>query len=668
MKRIVVALLLIAALAGPAFGQDVGGTWINPNQPFFTSPSGTKLALPTSIMAYSSGGLIMDEIDLIVRAPATIGSFDGYSLWTAYGNYEFWNNAVNTFGVESGTAINPLNPAVIAANTVGKYQFGLAMPFIMDMRLGIVGGWEDVRTGNLAGGLSKSTTDTTTTADADDDNIIDSTTTVAGLEDDISTLSNTSIIAATDIGLLGVSLYYFQSGTTRSIGEETVTTRTPGADWTNADYDSSETVYKGSGALSTTKNGKIAGWSSASDIVFGSVVQLPLNLGGFELPLAANLGLYLGKGTLGQIPYYSSVTTQYWNGTTSVAGINTTMTALDTEFGDYIPATVYLDPTNSHNSTTAIDLYLGADPRLTINDTVSLKAKAGLGYRLALNDTSTTEKASSSITEWTGTASDLSTWTYSFTDTSIGGYTQNLISLNLGGIFEFISTDERLTIGIGAFGKPEFAFKANKTGVSETITSRSWNDPAVVNEATAATALTDIGPALTGTGVEGTITTTTRSTPEADEKSGTTTIGGSLALPVNLSLKLFEGKIILGGGYVIERSMSTTYTYSTTVTDPDTDISTTMIQTTDGTTVSTVPALSADRVVTTTSSWGTIVDSQWTGTMGLGVRWLAMDNMTVDATLQSVKAALDALDVFNTAGANLGTFINSLALSVTFHF
>ncbi|HOZ73563.1 MAG TPA: hypothetical protein PK179_13695 [Spirochaetales bacterium] len=78
MKRTLVALLLVAALAAPAFGQET---------PLIMQDTIDGSNTPATMLSWMTNGIFYDEWDIIIRSPAELSNYEGYGLYTAYGNY-----------------------------------------------------------------------------------------------------------------------------------------------------------------------------------------------------------------------------------------------------------------------------------------------------------------------------------------------------------------------------------------------------------------------------------------------------------------------------------------------------------------------------------------------------------------------------------------------------
>jgi len=102
MKRFFLALLLQAMLIPLSWAQETT-TWIGPDEDL--------RFLPGSMISFVSNGLWIDEWDVLVRSPAEISNYEGYNVFTAYGNYEQWStggpagfvNPFTTVGLTPGT-------------------------------------------------------------------------------------------------------------------------------------------------------------------------------------------------------------------------------------------------------------------------------------------------------------------------------------------------------------------------------------------------------------------------------------------------------------------------------------------------------------------------------------------------------------------------------------
>ena len=141
MKRItllVAALVLLVLTSG--FAQE--STWTNPNDILF----GTFVQVPRSMMSAVTNGVYYDEIDTIILSPGELSNYTGYSIFTAYGNYEYdylgGTAYVNQF-------LNPFtDTTVIDGTTMGVYKLG-ATGELFGFRGGVLGSFVFAQDDNL---------------------------------------------------------------------------------------------------------------------------------------------------------------------------------------------------------------------------------------------------------------------------------------------------------------------------------------------------------------------------------------------------------------------------------------------------------------------------------------------------------------------------------------
>lgn len=699
MKRTIVALLLVAALAAPAFGQDLGSIdlgqgWINPN-------NASNDLLPESMLAFVSNGFYMDEIDTIARAPLLFGDFTGYSVFTAYGNYESWN----------GAGITEIAPFVPGAYAVGNYQLGLAMPVpgFDDWRSGVLFGMATSHSGDLrdvSAGLTDQFylegSDTDVVDSAVEIGVADYTTVTAYKATDKTTSKASRFVGALNLGWLGVSLYGTASDDTRSLGGEFTYTRTEG---TNADTTTrvaNSSTYWGSSAIGkdlagTDASGKAKSIPVDQSMTFGAIGQMSL----LGMPISASLNFKtIANDTAFTGGDYDTVmpqrvySTQIYAADASVTKINTyeVLQGVNLSGGtDWDPTAMGTLPaatTANYSSglTAAIDLsesgkggfYSGlgfaVDPTFSLSDNVSLKPRAALGYSLGILNKKETRVAYGAYTlAQPGTTAD-TTWEYSSTQAVIASGTEHDLRGQLGTALSLHSADEKVELISGFYALP-YLESSITTPKSSTLTiDRSYSMVGgTVITSTAADATGSAAAAAALIGSADTITGTSHysMTTTGDGSTSTTETGVELAVPVAVRLNFFDKKLSVVGGLnaTCATSVTTVHTRTTSLTTSET------VTLTDGTTAVTFtpPTASVANDYPEETISKSYSDTAWAGNVDFMFRWTPNETITVDMTGTSVKAAFGALNGFFSLNggiipSKLWDFVDALALSVTFHF
>jgi len=710
MKRTLVALLLVAALAAPAFGQDVGAPWIDSGLPFAAAYDGTTasptfaVALPTSILAFISNGIYADEIDMVVRNPAALSQFSGYTLWTLYGNYEAFNNAatLNTPQAITGAEVQPFNTTTLNDANIGNFQAGIGMPvpFMDGWRMGLLGGRQFTRANGLTGGYSTYDTSdkpTLTTVDADADGTADATTTSSIVAKDETTTGSFRMAAGLDMGFLGVSLYAFAEDRKQVAGGSYNYAWTDGADddvWAGVNTANSSlygVAAFGTDAQGTEAAGVAKNWNNGSRSLFGAVGQLPFELFGFKAPITARVGFDTFSGSYSDtaMPTRWTATTRYvvnndaakvstqsWTGSTDISAAWLPATP-----GAYVeePARI-TDPTNSGYGYFGTSIGAWIDPVIEAEGSLTLKPRLGMNYAMGIQNANVTSKAYSYSSIATANATN-DLWTFSDTRAAVETDSANILSFDLGALGEFANAEDTIGLGVGLYAKPLIKLSGASYKPRVTTTIRSWIDQNNTNEVTLAAAqgagsLPAAAALISMTGgVEGRseLTTTRTYSQNAIENE----FGITMSLPVSAKISFFDKKLTLVGGYVIDFANTVTYTRSAV----STDVTTLVITDSAGNPVfnsgsaTDYPAGQSVAATTnaSTEAWDVGTNQLWTGTMGFMFRWTPNETMTVDMTGTSVKAAFGALDgLFSLGGgimpSQLWDFVDALALSVTFHF
>lgn len=696
MKRSFVALLLAAALLAPAFGQelntiDIGQGWINPLN------ASNKL-LPESMLAWISNGFLMDEIDTMARAPLLFGGYKGYSVFTGYGNYESWNGA-------GGSTVKPFVPGNINP-LLNAYQLGLAMPVpgFDGWRAGFLFGQNSTVTGDLedtsaAPALADQTylygTSTQTFDSTPADNVVDYTTLTKYEATDKTTTDKTRVIAALNLGFMGASVYASVDGKSRVLGGAYEFTRTEGTTTDTAIRTSAESTYWGQSAIGkdlagTEASGKPTAFPDSQSMSFGAIGQLAI----LGMPLTASLNFRtVANGSNYETLVARRVSrTQTYAQDASAAKINT----YEVLSGVGLPDGADWDPTAMAGlpgatttaaysaMTPAIDLaasgklavYSGLaaalDPTFKLAEGVALKPRAALSYSLGLSSATTSTVAYGSYSLAQAGATVPTEWSYSSRGTATSNGSVHDLQSQLGTALSFESTDANLELVTGVYVLP--FFKADITTPTGGTASyeRSYKNaagtplPGPVTGMSAAAAAAMIGAADMMTG-----TSSYSATMTTDGFTSTTDLGFKLSVPVAVRLSFFEKKLSLVGGLnaSYDSTLTTKVSKLTSTTTSET------VTLTDGTNpvAFTAPTASAAHTYPTETWSQSYAVTPWAGSVGFMVRWVPSDNITVDVTGTSVKAAIATLNnmfSWNT-GINVGSltnFIDALSMSVTFHF
>lgn len=667
MKRTLVALLLVAALAAPAFGQNIGSTWYDPQ-------SATTF-IPSSFPNFYSNGIFADEIDYIFRSPINLGDYEGYSVYTAYGNYGL---------LPGDTAIvNPFTTAAIStgAGTIGSYQVAAAFP-VLGFRAGAMLGHRYTLGGNITGGLYADEGGSTIVTDANTLGTADYTETTAYASTAKTTTSATTALAGVSLGDIGASFLISSSGTSRVIGGSKSYAWNIGTDAAylltlpGSDQVTAESAYVGYG-----EDGKAKAFNSTSDLYAQAVGQYKLG----DLPLIASIGFASNKNALGltQVKADYSLTTAYAS-TAGAAAIATDVTTQTMSYGANLagawsmstlaPAWAaepapYIDAANSKDSGFDLFVSAGAEPVFAINDVLTFNTKALLSImNESATDATALLAASSANIASTATTNDTWTYGYSATDSTKDGIFT--LGFELGGMAEFSDPSGFITLGAGVFLQPGFGFGSTTyANEVETIT-RTYVDSVNTNPATllvaqAQATLDDVAQLIAIGGYEGSSTSTTTTIYSGNGTENTVALDIRLPTAVRLSFK--EGKFAAIFGYTMVHSSKVTTT--ATPDSATTQVVTLSNGTTtvfDSTNATHYPA-GADLSATTTTA-GTkdvTTSSVWNGQMGWCFRWVPTEALTIDLTGSTIMTALDGIGL---SDFMLDDILSSLGISATFRF
>ena len=660
MKRFLTIVLLVAVVASGVFAQSLGGTWYDPQD-------AENALFPTSILNYTTNGIMADEFDYIVRAPLMLSNYEGYGIFTAYGNYEAlagntnWTNPFDTTGLTSGPG-----------NEIDLYQLGATFPFLSGMRAGAVVGYSYLLNGNITGGLTADESSTTDITDLNTLGQIDFTQTTSYSSVDKTTESSTTLLTGASLGDLGfgdlgVSFLFSNAGTTRSIGGSYSFAWTLGTDAAvvPADQVTSDVRTIGYGT-----DGSAANYGSFGTMVIGALGQLSLG----SMPVFAGLTFTPATGPLPvtNVRADTTITTAYVTAAGGAATDVTTQTVsqgVDLSGGawsdpstvgtDYPltnePGTPYVDPSESSNGSLTVALDLGAEPEFVINETLTFQTKGQLSLsNLSLSSTYT---YSASATESAATtAAANSEWSYSYTEVAGGVYpgpaSRNTfaVGVELGGIAKLSDDEDIVSLGVGFFATPEFTFRGATLDDAVTTTVRSFTDPVGATEVT----LADVNALLPGLaaaatviqngGLEGTSTYTSTTTYADGYSDRSTSL--DLDIPVSVSVNLFEGKLMPFFGYTINHTstVTTSTTPSSTTTESLVVTDSTGAEVFNSGDATDYPPGQSVASSTGTDGQTTVTSTiEWAGQMGWGLRWMPTDSLTIDIEGQSVMTALNGL-------------------------
>jgi len=705
MKRILFIVLLTALLL-PVFGQDVSGSAgssvIRPDTPQFNSLGNLAVVMPSSLLSFISNGIFRDEIDNVVLNPLALSQYSGYTLWTAYGNYETFNAALGN-PVATTTGIAPFATVALDGTNIGNIQLGFAMPMplIDGWRLGLLAGNQYTRTGYIddGSGGTLSSMNTTTTVDTDVGTIAGDDTgklgTVSYTEvtteeaKDESLSSTFRLGAGLNMGGMAASLYAFSQTTSRQVGGSYDSTWSKGGDsYLPANETMAASALYGAKAFGKDGDGVKASaantfWPESSQNLFGGLFQLPLQLGELVLPITGKLSFDLNSGApVDNLPTLYSLTTAYDSDNNADKTSTYTWTGQQSIASAWLPGapgaftaepTRRTDPSASGYGHFATGLGAWVDPEFKYDSPVVLKPRAGFEYGLQIEGQNLKQVAFSSASVSNPGADAAATYRYSSIREQKRSTITSLLRFDIGGIAEFKNADDTLGLALGVYYHPGMSFETARTTSDNTTSVTTYNNPAVANEATL------VNSNVAYTGFEGTETVTSNT-----ENSGyvaTNTFNNLFVIPVSARIGFFKNKLVLVAGYELEHNDQRAYVK--TVTDAATTGST-VVSNTAGTVVYNTAHIGADpnaelnpvdlsRTTSTESYWEVISGSVWAGSMNFMFRWSATENMVVDLSGSSVKAAFAALDgLFSLNGgimpSMLWDFVDSLQMSVTFKF
>lgn len=688
MKRIALAVFMVLLLAGGLSAQQE--TWIDTS----------KSIIPRGMLIDVTQGLMYDEWDIIFRSPAELSNYSGIGVYTAYGNYYD-----DPREIQPKYSINPFSTTGLSATNLGRFQLGFTTD-ILGMRAGILGGFTRTTIGKITitEDLTPSVNPTTNwqynrtvNADGEPDGTADYSYTQAIDVSNFSQNHSNKWILGLDLGPIGASLLFSHSDVREFMGGTTSYTWTKGSDndftTPNDQITSFTTEYGGNEG----KNVVVSDTGSWDLMILG---DLPLSLFGEGTPVTASLEIGYEPNSPSDMPVTTTLTTTNVTGAAN-AEQNSTLTVTSSELdllgsnsntfdgnlnlvpGEWIDNIFSVvnatrdeasllaladsgfakqraqNPAESAGGTFSLGINAKMDPRFSLSEIVALRTRVGIGYSIASGETTTNESYSISLDLANG-AADLSSYTNSSTKTAKDTIITNTLNPELAGILEFTTANDRLALSTGLVYHPTFEFEATTKANEVTTTNYSWTDATNTDpDAVAATTANDVETrAAQGSAV------VTETTVYAD-KDTHNTYEQTLTIPVGVRLDIVPQKFQLFGGYRLDHT-ATTHVYTAA---GSTTTTVTTVNNVAGTTVSPDPA---DTAVSTTKDEVTTqkTTNTWNGSMDFMLRWMPLENMTIDLIGTGIMNALNFDILGGNTGANLNfnTIISTIGLSVSFRF
>ena len=668
-------VLMLAASAGFADGS----TWTNPNDYLF----GNIFNLPASMMSEVSFGIWYDEIDTVVLAPAELRNYEGYTLFTGYGNYELY---------ETGEFINPFT-GIDDPDDIGTFKLGAAGEFF-GFRMGALGGFSFTQADgfNLGGVRSEYTKEDAFTEDNDNDGIAEYSWTNSQTYTDTEDTSDFTLGAGVDIGFMGASLYGFVRPTTRTLGGKYAYTLTSNAS-AEADFaDAANMVTAKTVLIGDGEDGKNKWYpeGSSTDWLVGLRGHMPFEIFDISMPIRGDL--CFGADNSPSSSYNESLTTSYTTTNVGTADATKTDTLIQTagynmNFGVWDPSAAAgiltspdslgvgpatqdlsalgtaaaaaglayaLDTENYKDSNFMTGFDALIDPEIIVADVLSIRTRAQIGYMFGVTSTNDAGKKSLTYNEANDTAT-ASVFTYTSTVTAPETVFSNTLNAELGGLFDLHTRDGKLSVVSGVFYSPYLDIDSTKAENKVTTTTSVWKDETGTD--TEANGLVTIGPG----DFQGTRTDTETVSYTDGKKGSVTQFTNVFSIPVATKVEMAGGALELVCAYLMNHSTTTT----TTTTYSSTTDTTSTVADSAGTAID----LGTTADVNSSTSTTTYVDksfSAWSGHAEFLLRWNAMEFMTIDFFGGTIVDALD-FDILGgtTAGFNPTDFIDSLGISVT---
>ncbi|HAK45291.1 MAG TPA: hypothetical protein DCO79_05155 [Spirochaeta sp.] len=692
-KRLFLVTALVLLVLASGFAEST--TWANPNDIL----AGFN-PVPRSMLSAVSNGIYYDEIDTIILSPGELSNYSGYSIFTAYGNYEYDYQGATTY---VNAFANPFTTTVLTPGTnAGNYMLGMTGEFF-GLRSGLITSVLFDVNDHMAIASATTTTQSdytqedSNTLDADADGTADYTWTAT--ENYTDSLSTTAVRmgAGVDFEILGASLYGIFSGQSRNLGGNYSYTQSLSAD---ADYTdpfdvlTARTVTYGDGEAGAAG---AASYDSYANWLLGVRGHLPLELFDISMPVKADV--VFGSQRQAVLGVYNPMMTQSYTAST-LSGITdplkvNTITATDGQamsMAGWDPqltagvlgaaatynqaafraladaagpsGTYAIDDENFKNVNFITGFDGLIDPEIVIADVFSIRTRGQLGYMFGVTSQDNAGSKSVNYSEAVEASDTNSIYSYSSTISSPVTVFSNTIDVELGGILDLHNADKTLGVSCGFFYHPTFDLSSTKNENSITTTSYSWIDESAAPdpEATLSTDIPEPGV------VQGVRTDTV--TTVWDNEGGTSNNRATNAfyIPATTSVTFADGALQLVGGYLLQHMTVSTKT----VTPASIATTVTSLTDSDSTVIDTVnDSVETSSTVTTET---TKMDAPWSGQMSFMLRWLPIDNMTVDFYGATIMDALD-FEIFgnNTTTANPGTYdgfniwniINNLGICVT---
>jgi hypothetical protein len=698
MRKTLISALFVVLGATMVVAQNTT-TWIDPYDP-------DNPFLPGSMPGFVTNGMFVDEWDIIVRSPAELSNYEGYGIYTAYGNNELWDSGAA--GLALNRFVNPFATTGLSTATpnIGSFLLGYTFP-LLSLRAGVLGGFQPAdRTNDLtiaAAGPFTGTANKWSWSESPTDQTNATVSTPDAI--DFSEAWNVAFARHTDesrisagvgldLGVLGASFFANAPSTIRTLGGSYAYTYTHGTDTgvptPTADKVTSRTVYVGLG----TSGAPAVYPTAAAPWTIGVIAELPIKLATFPLPITAGLRMIVDPSdapdALTQEPTSVAIST------TQVGGVANTTNTLIMLFGDNSSADMLADARsapdngvdtnlttaqlralfdNVPNQSYALDaaryaarsVAVGVDvdvqPWFSINNLITARTKAGLGFQYTGGPGTVAGTRSATFSYNDGNAAN-DTVTYSASSYAPENVTSTNLNLEAGGLLIFSTPDGVLSLGSGIFYLPEFAGKTTARAEAKVVQrSGSYTDGA---------GTAGVGAAVLGTteaninsgAAQGSYSVVATTTYAANEVESSTT--HRFTIPVALKIDLSKARMSLFGGYQLAYAIRDT----TTTTPAQTTATTTTISNPSGTAVSlngVDPATATVAAVDTNTTTGSSRDStvtlnEWTGEMNWMVRWLPVDSITVDFFGKMLMTALNQ----NILTFNPNTFLTNVGLSVSF--
>lgn len=665
MKRIVLLFLIVSVAALGAFGQSLGSTWYDPQDT-------TNSLFPTTLPNYVTNGIFAGEFDYLYRAPSRIAEYEGYGVFTGYGNYETLHGTtgwMSPFTTDVGAATGTLQ--------IGNYQLGATFPLIGDMRAGALIGKQYTLDGYIFGATNRQFIENTTTDTTDGGgttlgtaDFTETQTFTATDKVKTSSMSALTGVAIGDLGPLadiGASLYFANSGTSRKIGGSRTYTWTEGTDTAYTPPNNqltSETIYIG-----YEEEGAVGPYAGSGTTIVGVVGQLGVG----SLPGFVGLTSVISKTALPEDEAHASLSESYaYVNTFGAGGAATDVTTQSMESGVDLDSTAtwttdptaganaidptwsavptaYVDPAESKDGGFDFTATFGVEPVIEMNDNLAFRTKGAL---MLMNERSTdnfTRRATSSQSAATS-ATEANTWSYTYSQVSSSTDNTFTVGGELGGIAEFSDSEGIVSLGVGLFAMPSIGFGSTSREPTVTTIDRSFTDAVNTNPATLAAAQGALGTLQDATEIialgnfEGTSTYTSTTTWSEDDTERVTAL--TLDIPVAVKVSMFEGALEPFFGYTMkhesERTTTTTVASDSAETATVTDGTTTVFDSANTTHYPAGQSLDDNDTSTTTD---TVVNtsSTWSGIMAWGLRWNATESLTIDIEGGSITTALNNL-------------------------